>query len=171
MGNLFAYSRLPMKRLNPETNKPFTSGDVREDGYIFRRYNLSRKRPNGEFLEQWYSPKAWADGRKRDKTYNDVRAVTMREEVHAYKLSQGCTDCGYKAHASALDFDHMPGHKKLFTIGARPHSRPEAIWAEIAKCEVVCANCHRVRTWNRGTDFSTRKGQPGISKRQKALAA
>ena len=31
-----------VKRLNPETGQPFRSGDVREDGFIFRRYNLQR---------------------------------------------------------------------------------------------------------------------------------
>jgi hypothetical protein len=55
-------------------------------------------------------------------------------------------DCGYNESAVALDFDHLPEFDKLFTIGNNAHRSWAAIEAEIAKCEVVCANCHRVRT-------------------------
>ena len=66
-----------------------------------------------------------------------------------YKLSKGCADCGYKDHPAALEFDHLPGTKKLFNIGQGRGHTLEAVRAEIAKCEVVCANCHRVRTARR----------------------
>ncbi len=142
-----------MKRLNPKTNQPFKSGDVREDGFIFRRYNLQRKRPNGEFLEQWYSPENYAKGRKRERVYMAERAAQMREVVRQYKLDKGCADCGYNAHSSALDFDHRPGVKKLFDVSGAVARDPVALQLEMQKCDVVCANCHRIRTFNRGTNF------------------
>lgn len=71
-----------------------------------------------------------------------------REHIGKIKLSSGCVDCGYKGHVEALDFDHMPGSNKLFEIG-RVHTSLQKLDAEIAKCEVVCANCHRIRTANR----------------------
>lgn len=162
---------LLVKRLNPKTGKPFTNGDVREDGYIFRRYNLSKKRPNGEYYEQWYSPERYAYGQLREKSYNAKRAQTLRNEVHEYKVSKGCADCGYNEHGAALDFDHRPGEKKLFNIGQRPHTKAEHVWEEIQKCDVVCANCHRIRTWERGTDFSQGQYKPRPSRRQRHLAA
>src|SRR5262245_59263926 len=67
--------------------------------------------------------------------------------ITEYKLARGCTDCGYRAHAAALDLDHLPGFEKRANVG-RLFSR-EAILAELAKCEVVCANCHRIRTGQR----------------------
>jgi len=72
------------------------------------------------------------------------------QEIHEYQLSKGCVDCGYKKHSAALEFDHMPGTKKVFNIGEKigSYSR-DIIWAEIQKCEVVCANCHAIRTVNR----------------------
>ena len=47
-----------MKRIYPETGKPFKSGDARADGMIFRSYQLTRKLPSDpqDFYENWYSP-------------------------------------------------------------------------------------------------------------------
>jgi hypothetical protein len=74
------------------------------------------------------------------------------------KTTAGCTDCGYSVHASALDFDHLPGYVKTGPIaGNIARGSLRLLFEEIAKCEVVCANCHRVRTWRRnhpGADTS-----------------
>ena len=76
------------------------------------------------------------------------RALLAR--IQQIKVERGCVDCGYNTHAVALDFDHMPGHVKNFRIATMSggNSWP-LIEAEIAKCEVVCANCHRIRTADR----------------------
>lgn len=62
-----------------------------------------------------------------------------------------CADCGIHYPHWILEFDHLPGTKKLFTIGAkiRHNISVETLLNEIAKCEVVCANCHRDRTYKR----------------------
>jgi len=67
------------------------------------------------------------------------------------KLERGCSDCGYNEYAEALDFDHRPGEVKLYVPAYMPKRllSMEKIIAEIAKCDVVCANCHRVRTLKR----------------------
>lgn len=64
------------------------------------------------------------------------------------KLASGCVDCGYAEHACALDFDHVRGEKK-FNLGSIATNGWDKIKAEVEKCEVVCANCHRVRTMRR----------------------
>ena len=71
-------------------------------------------------------------------------------KIHAYQLEKGCADCGYNKHPAALEFDHLPGTEKLFNIGEEIGNRSvESIWLEIAKCDVVCANCHAIRTAER----------------------
>ncbi len=62
-----------------------------------------------------------------------------------------CADCGGSFHYSAMDFDHLPGGEKDFSVSAGRKMSIARVDAEIAKCEVVCANCHRVRTWRRRT--------------------
>jgi hypothetical protein len=50
-----------------------------------------------------------------------------------------------------LEFDHLPGAVKVSTVSAMFASAKftmDDIKAEIAKCEVVCANCHRIRTFS-----------------------
>ena len=82
--------------------------------------------------------------------YTQPLAAAKVAEIQAYKVEQGCVDCGYAEHPAALQFDHLPGEDKLFNIGEQVGNyRVETIWAEIAKCEVVCANCHAIRTTER----------------------
>jgi hypothetical protein len=49
-----------------------------------------------------------------------------------------------------MQWDHLPGSEKLGDIstGMRWLSRAQ-ILEEIAKCELVCANCHAIRTFKR----------------------
>ena len=59
-----------------------------------------------------------------------------------------CADCGNTFHPVAMEFDHVRG-EKLFELGNGVHHTIEEIKAEMEKCEVVCSNCHRIRTWER----------------------
>lgn len=72
------------------------------------------------------------------------------------KMKSGCVDCGYRKHHAALDFDHVRGEKK-FGIGGggKGDLGRAAILREMAKCEVVCANCHRIRTYERRQEALT----------------
>lgn len=59
------------------------------------------------------------------------------------------TDCGYVKDERALGFDHLPGTIKVRDIKSGQQLGWEALLEEIAKCEVVCANCHIIRTSER----------------------
>jgi hypothetical protein len=62
-----------------------------------------------------------------------------------------CADCDGVFPPEALDFDHLPGFLKLFTIGRSMSRSREALIAEIEKCQVVCRGCHQARTAERRT--------------------
>ena len=67
-----------MKRLNPETGKLFKSGDLREDGFIFKTYTPSLPKKNGFFHEDWRSPKAFENVKKTSIKQNAKNALTFR---------------------------------------------------------------------------------------------
>lgn len=62
-----------------------------------------------------------------------------------------CMDCGNKFPPECMDFDHVRGEKK-FDVGAGTTRALQVLLDEIAKCEVVCSNCHRSRTRRRRGD-------------------
>jgi hypothetical protein len=68
--------------------------------------------------------------------------------VAAIKESTPCVDCGLEWPSYVMDFDHR-GSDKIAAVSVLCHKAvPYArIDAEIAKCELVCSNCHRIRTW------------------------
>jgi hypothetical protein len=69
-----------------------------------------------------------------------------------YLAEHPCVDCG-EPDPRVLDFDHLPGEDKRFCVGRAVCGSTRswrAIREEITKCEVVCANCHRRRTADRG---------------------
>lgn len=61
-----------------------------------------------------------------------------------------CVDCGGTFPPCVMDWDHRPGEEKLFQLGTAVRWGRTAALAEIAKCDLVCANCHRIRTSQRG---------------------
>ena len=82
---------------------------------------------------------------RRATEYHQRNLFRIRE----IKMERGCLDCGYNSHPEALDFDHI-GTDKIANVTALCYSSKwDKIETEIAKCEVVCANCHRIRTASR----------------------
>lgn len=74
------------------------------------------------------------------------RKEERQELLNAIKVERGCADCGYNADPEALDFDHLG--EKNFCISMSKRT-VQAILHEVERCEVVCANCHRIRTKKR----------------------
>lgn len=60
-----------------------------------------------------------------------------------------CIDCGDRFPPCSMDFDHRPGTTKVSAVSRLINGSYEVLMAEVAKCDIVCANCHRLRTFNR----------------------
>lgn len=74
--------------------------------------------------------------------------VARRELVSSLK-AQPCGDCGVSYPSFVMDFDHRPGEVKVGGVGRLATATRQRLLEEIAKCDVVCANCHRIRTATR----------------------
>jgi hypothetical protein len=120
-----------------------------------RRYEAKNPRCRQEWLaadparaeRHKETTRLWSQNNRDRRNASQAKAARKRYEfLNAYKLEQGCVDCGYKEHACALDFDHRDPAEKEFTIGLNPRTTMARIIAEMAKCDVRCKNCHAVRT-------------------------
>lgn len=87
-------------------------------------------------------PAYQARARERDR-----RLQSMIRELK----TAPCLDCWVAYPWYVMDFDHRPGEAKVMDVGimVRRGLSEAKIRAEIAKCDVVCANCHRERTFSR----------------------
>lgn len=76
------------------------------------------------------------------------RRQRWRERLAKLK-EQPCKDCGQTFPHYVMDYDHVGKKVKGLSKLINEAARWERIEAEIAKCDLVCANCHRIRTHNR----------------------
>jgi 5-methylcytosine-specific restriction endonuclease McrA len=80
------------------------------------------------------------------------QAVRKRnyEYITALKAQTPCTDCGIQYPPYVMDFDHL--RDKVCDVGrmaSQSLASIKTLQSEIDKCEIVCANCHRIRTFTR----------------------
>lgn len=123
-----------------------------------RRHYAANKDKRRKYIEENRAAiTAW------HKAYREKHKERLRSEGRLYRLDciarkkelvlnakrMGCVDCGI-ADPRVLDFDHVRGTKiasisKMVNRVGTAHT----LIAELAKCEVRCANCHRIKTLER----------------------
>ena len=88
---------------------------------------------------------------QKDKTIerNSSRRNKIVRFIQEYKAGKKCVDCGENYPYWILEFDHLKD--KNFTIAQFRSTTMslEVVKEEIDKCDVVCSNCHKNRTFNR----------------------
>ncbi len=87
--------------------------------------------------------------RNRDKKIEDW--------LKEYKKTLCCPECG-ETHPACLEFHHLNPQDKRLTIGRQERRiSMKALKDEIAKCRILCANCHRKEHWNQRNKGSLNK--------------
>jgi hypothetical protein len=99
-----------------------------------------------EYRRSWYQKNIDAE-RKRLRSSNKRRQAELVLWFENYKSGLSCK-CG-EADAACLDFHHSNPKEKEFEIsnGVRSGYSKNRILEEIAKCDILCANCHRKLHW------------------------
>ncbi len=97
-----------------------------------------------DYLRQYYrdNPTSFIENaRKRERE--------IKEFIRQQKVGLSCNRCG-NTDIRVLDFHHIDRDIKEVSISqiARKGWGRERILREIAKCEVLCANCHRIEHWS-----------------------
>lgn len=111
--------------------------------------NTSCKACKREYNKIWYQ--------KNKKRH--IAAVTQNNRKYRTELrewltelkNRPCQDCGQRYPAYVMDFDHRDGSQKDDAISRMVTQRVlrKEIEKEIKKCDLVCSNCHRERTYQR----------------------
>ena len=79
----------------------------------------------------------------------NLRAYNERRQIVLEAKSRPCADCGVQYPYYVMDFDHGEGSSKEFALNSIQRVTKRAMLREMAKCDVVCSNCHRERTHRR----------------------
>lgn len=92
----------------------------------------------------------------RATEYYKARAAKKKAALDVLR-SGPCTDCKKSYPPYVMEFDHVPERGvKRFNIacGGNYSLKSKIFLDELAKCDLVCANCHRTRTHLRGVGVS-----------------
>jgi hypothetical protein len=93
-----------------------------------------------------------SDENLRKRAADNAKALVLRRRIFVfdYLKSHPCVDCG-NSDIRVLEFDHVRGDKVMGVAQLTSRKRKlETIKAEMDKCEIRCANCHRIVTATRG---------------------
>lgn len=84
---------------------------------------------------------------QKSREQKKKEARIKQEWLVAYFIDHPCVDCG-ESDLLVLEFDHL--RDKEYSISRLiQEGSMDRLKKEVAKCEVVCANCHRRRTYTR----------------------
>jgi hypothetical protein len=87
----------------------------------------------------------------RAKT-NVIGSIKRNQQfIQDYKNSHPCADCGTQYPYYVMDFDHREANTKVSSIArlVGDNRSKKKLLEELEKCDLICANCHRIRTHNR----------------------
>lgn len=92
----------------------------------------------------------YADNKEYYRLKNRRRQKEALDALREYKTGKPCLDCGVEYPYYVMDLHHRDPLEKKSVVGKRAASGVKALLREAAKCDLICANCHRERTHNPG---------------------
>lgn len=97
-----------------------------------------------------YDHDHWAADSERQLAIRRARKRGLAVWLWEMKRGKPCADCGQSFHPVAMHWDHTGTDKVINISRAVNHGwTRERILLELAKCELVCSNCHSIRTYTR----------------------
>ena len=90
--------------------------------------------------------------RQQVKAAREHRRRNARALIADYLRTHPCADCG-EPDVQVLEFDHLDSKRGNVTDLKRAGTSVRALQQELRNCEVVCVNCHRLRTAARGSSW------------------
>ena len=99
---------------------------------------------NCKVCHSLYRKKHYEDNKQKYIDKARVKALEYASIFNDYMKDKSCLDCG-NDNPVVLEFDHR-GDKSYNISDKKSKLTLETLKLEIAKCDIVCANCHKIRT-------------------------
>ena len=99
-----------------------------------------------EYQQNWYKNNRESEIVRAMENNKEKRKV-IRKFLQDYKTENPCTDCNQCFPYYVMDFDHL--RDKFMGVSKMTYYSLDTVKKEIEKCDLVCANCHRIRTFTR----------------------
>ncbi len=115
---------------------------------MFHR-KLNRHNSNCKPCQREHMRKNYNKNRKRYIDHSRKSNAATREFFRNLKDNKPCDDCKVVFRYYKLDYDHRDSSKKEFCVSELVTSGKKKLLAEITKCDLICANFHRERTYQR----------------------
>ena len=96
---------------------------------------------NPDYQKQWINR---PENRTKYMRAKRERRQDVQEYVRECKLELGCSVCGYNQHHAALEWHHHGDDKKINVSFCQSIKAADE---EMAKCVVLCSNCHKIHHW------------------------
>lgn len=114
--------------------------------FALRRRQNATRRTECRTCHSLYTKNHYKEKTGLYKERNKIRRKEAQTFILSYLLNKECIECG-NTDIRVLEFDHVRGSKiiEVSTMVGKCYSK-EMILAEIDKCDLICRNCHQVRT-------------------------
>lgn len=116
----------------------------------FTNYYSNKALPDGKNIwckTCWskYNTKRYHDDKQKSRKRNEDFISRNRTALWQVLLNSKCKNCQI-SDPLILEFDHIDTENKLFGVGALARISKDKMLEEIKKCEILCRNCHTVKT-------------------------
>jgi hypothetical protein len=106
---------------------------------------MPSKEYHREKSKQWYQ-----DNKEKQRLYSKEARLKKRKWFDDIMDEKSCTNCGNNDNR-VLEWHHRDPSTKSFEVGTAFTKVGRAkLLAEMEKCIVLCANCHRIHHWENG---------------------
>lgn len=137
-------------------NNTHVAAPTSTNGLSVCAYCLSEFSPKST-TNVYCSSECYSDARKvrerersrKRSAHNNINVANSRRNTKTRLVEyhgSRCVDCGLVAPPYLYEFDHRDPSTKLFSISTGDSTSYDALLEESLKCDLVCPNCHRVRT-------------------------
>lgn len=127
-----------------------------EEEFYFQVKTTGKRHSKCKACKSAAAKARWASGSETQSNYASKARRVARAHDYIWNLfkESKCFDCGER-NPIVFEFDHLDPETKFADIAKMISSNYglEAIKREIAKCDIVCANCHKIRTSTRGNHW------------------